>query len=47
MGILRCSLREKADEVKVAGLEALVLEELEKLLMLNSKRLRTFEDARP
>ena len=29
-----------------AGLEALVLEELEKHLILNSKRMRTFEGAR-
>ena len=35
------------DEIKVAGLEALVPEKLKKHLMLNSKRLRTFEDARP
>ena len=34
------------DEIKLAGLEALVPEELEKHLMLNSNRLRTFEDAR-
>ena len=34
------------DEIKLAGLEALVLEELEKHLTLNSNRLRTFEDAR-
>ena len=34
------------DEIKLAGLEALVLEELEKHLILNSNRLRTFEDAR-
>ena len=33
------------DEIKRAGLEALVPEELEKHLMLNSNRLRTFEDA--
>ena len=31
---------------KIAGLEALVAEELEKHLILNSNRLRTFEDAR-
>ena len=30
----------------VAGLESLVPEELEKHLILNSNRLRTFEDAR-
>ena len=34
------------DEIKLASLEALVLEELEKHLILNSNRLRTFEDAR-
>ena len=34
------------DEIKLAGLEALVPEELEKQLILNSNRLRTFEDAR-
>ena len=34
------------DEIKLAGLEALVPEELEKHLILNSDRLRTFEDAR-
>ena len=34
------------DEVKLAGLESLVPEELEKHLILNSNRLRTFEDAR-
>ena len=34
------------DEIKLAGLEALVPKELEKHLILNSKRLRTFEDAR-
>ena len=34
------------DEIKLAGLESLVLEELEKHLILNSNRLRTFEDAR-
>ena len=33
------------DEIKLAGLEALVPEELEKHLILNSNRLRTFEDA--
>ena len=33
------------DEIKLAGLEALVLEELEKHLILNSIRLQTFEDA--
>ena len=34
------------DEMKLADLGALVLEELEKHLILNSNRLRTFEDAR-
>ena len=34
------------DEIKLAGLEALVPEELEKYVALNSNRLRTFEDAR-
>ena len=34
------------DEIKLAGLESLVPEELEKELILNSNRLRTFEDAR-
>ena len=34
------------DEIQLAGLEALVPEELEKHLILNSNRLRTFEDAR-
>ena len=34
------------DEIKLAGLEALVLDELEKHLILNSNRLRTFEDGR-
>ena len=34
------------DEINLAGLEALVPEELEKHLILNSNRLRTFEDAR-
>ena len=33
------------DEIKLAGLEALV-SKLEKNLILNSNRLRTFEDAR-
>ena len=39
-------LKNKMDEIKLAGFEALVPEELEKHLMLNSNRLRTFEDAR-
>ena len=34
------------DEIKRAGLESLVPEVLEKHLIVNSKRLRTFEDAR-
>ena len=34
------------DEIKLPGLEALVPEELEKHLMLNSNRWRTIEDAR-
>ena len=34
------------DEIKLAGLEALAPEELEKHLILNSNRLRTFEDTR-
>ena len=34
------------DEIKLAGLEALVPEELGKHLILNSNRLRTSEDAR-
>ena len=34
------------DEINLAGLEALVPEELEKHLILTSNRLRTFEDAR-
>ena len=33
------------DEIKLAGLESLVPKELEKHLILNSNRLRTFEDA--
>ena len=37
---------ELGDEIKLAGLESLVPEELEKHLILNSNRLRTFEDAR-
>ena len=32
--------------IKLVGLQALVLEELAKHLILNSNRLRTFEDAR-
>ena len=34
------------DEIKLAGLESLVPEELQKRLILNSNRLRTFLDAR-
>ena len=34
------------DEIKLAGRESLVPEELDKHLILNSNRLRTFEDAR-
>ena len=34
------------DEIKLTGLEALVPEEVEKHLIVNSNRLRTFEDAR-
>ena len=34
------------DDIKLAGLESLVPEELEKRVILNSNRLRTFEDAR-
>ena len=34
------------DEIKLAGLQSLVPEELEKHLILNSNRLRTFKDAR-
>ena len=34
------------NEIKLAGLEASVPEEMEKRLTLNSNRLRTFEDAR-
>ena len=34
------------DEIKRAGLESLVLEELEKPLIFNSNRLSTFEDVR-
>ena len=34
------------DEIKLAGLVSLVPDELEKHLILNSNRLRTFEDAR-
>ena len=37
---------EMNDEIKLAGLEALVPEELEKHLILNTNRLRIYEDAR-
>ena len=41
------NLKDKLDdEIKLAGLEALVPEELEKHMILKSNRLRTFEDAR-
>ena len=51
MGILlsRCEKKLKEtlnDEVEFADLEAVVHEKREKHLMLNSYRLRTFEDAR-
>ena len=50
LGVLRVSQREEKvkldDEIKLAGLESLVPKELEKHLILNSNRLRTFEDAR-
>ena len=36
----------KDDEIKLAGLEALVPEELQKHLILNPNRLRTCGDAR-
>ena len=47
--VSRCEkkLKEKLDdEIKLAGLQALVLEELQKHLTLNSNRLRTFKDVR-
>ena len=47
--VLRCEkklMHKMDDKIKLAGLEALVPEELEKHLILNSNRLRTFEDAR-
>ena len=41
------TLKERlGDEIKFAGLEALVSEEFEKHLILNSNRLRIVEDAR-
>ena len=39
-------LKKMDDEIKLAGLEAFVPEELEKHLVLTSNRLRFFEDAR-
>ena len=40
-------MKDKLDyQIKLAGLESLVPEKLEKHLILNSNRLRTFEDAR-
>ena len=40
-------MKDKLDDaIKLAGLESLVPEELEKHLILNSSRLRTFEDVR-
>ena len=40
-------MKDKLDgEIKLVGFESLVPEELEKHLILNSSRLRTFEDAR-
>ena len=45
--VSRCEKKDKLDdEIKLAGLESLVPEGLEKHLILNSNRLRTFEDAR-
>ena len=44
---MRKRLKDKLDdEIKLAGLEALVPEELVKHLILNSNLLRTSEDAR-
>ena len=41
------NMKDKLDDaIKLAGLESLVPEELEKHLILNSNRLRTFEDVR-
>ena len=40
------SYASRYEKIKLAGLEVLVPEELEKHLILNSNRLRTFEDAR-
>ena len=47
--VSRCEKKMKDkldDEIKLAGLESLVPEELENHLILNSNRLRTFDDAR-
>ena len=47
--VSRCEKKMKDkldDEIKLAGLESLVPEELEKHLILNSNRFRTFEDVR-
>ena len=47
--VARCEKKMKDKlhgDIKLAGLESLVPEELEKHLILNSNRLRTFEDAR-
>ena len=42
------NLKDKLDdEIKLACLEALVPEQREQHWILNSSRLRTFEDARP
>ena len=38
-------MKDKLDEIKLAGLESFVPDELEKHLIHNSNRLRTFEDA--
>ena len=47
MSNVKKKLKDKVDdENRLAGLEALVPEELEKHLILNSNRLRTLEDAR-
>ena len=44
--VTRDEKKMKDDEIKLAGLESLVPEELEKHLILNSNRLQTFEEAR-
>ena len=44
--VSRYEKKMKDDEIKLAGLESMVPEEHEKHLILNSNRLRTFEDAR-